>query len=142
MKNLSLQTVNYSSDGWSKGARTVLLFERNIFIATRNFLRAISRVAKIRHIILQNEALDVNYSKKLVSRSTKVIKGQKSLKKDQKGQISIFFKSKQIIRQNGVHGHNKNKFTVILKINFGTKQISITRILRMAIRSNWIFNDI
>ena len=52
-------------------------------------LGQISMIAKSRHIILQNEALDVNYSKKLVLSSKKVIKGQKSRKKGQIGQISI-----------------------------------------------------
>ena len=41
-------------------------------------LGLISIIAKSRHIILQNEALDVNYTNNLVSTSGMVIKGQKS----------------------------------------------------------------
>ena len=63
-------------------------------------LGQISIIAKSRHIILQNEALEMNYSKILVSGSKKVIKCQKSRKKGQKGQISNFIKTIQIVRQN------------------------------------------
>ena len=47
-------------------------------------------------IIYRNEALDVRFSEKLVSRSFEVTRGQKR----KKGQISVFFKSRQIIPQN------------------------------------------
>ena len=52
----------------------------------------ISKITKSRHIILQNKALDVNYSKKLVTGSFKVIEGQKFQKKVKKVQISNFKK--------------------------------------------------
>ena len=47
-------------------------------------------------IIYQNEALDINFLEKLMSRSFEVIRGQKLRKK---GEISMFFKIRQIIPQ-------------------------------------------
>ena len=44
-------------------------------------------------MIPQNEALGINFSKNLVSRSFEFIRGQKSVKK---GQISIFFEMRHI----------------------------------------------
>ncbi len=49
----------------------------------------ISELTYTMQIIYQNEALDISFSQKLISRSFKVTQGQKSRKK---GQISIFFK--------------------------------------------------
>ena len=60
-------------------------------------LGQISIIAKSRHI-LQNETLDVNYSNKLVSRSKKVIKGEKNAEKRPK-KVN-FFRSSQIIPLN------------------------------------------
>ena len=57
----------------------------------------IFNIAKSRHIILQNEAFHVNYSKNLVKRSFKVKKFQKKIKKVQ---ISNFVKDLQFIFQN------------------------------------------
>ena len=45
----------------------------------------ISNFVKSRQIIVKNEGLDVNYSKNVAKRSFKVIQGQKSQKKNQKG---------------------------------------------------------
>ena len=47
-------------------------------------------------IIYQNEALDINFPEKLMSWSFEVIRSQK-LRKN--GQISMFFKTRQIIPQ-------------------------------------------
>ena len=60
-------------------------------------LGQISNLTQTMQIIYQNEALDISFSEKLVSRSSEVTRGQKSRKE---GQISIFFKSRQIIPQN------------------------------------------
>ena len=60
----------------------------------------ISDIAKSRQIIPKNEALDESFSKKFVSGSKKVTKGQKLRKKCLKGQILIFSKKRQIVPQN------------------------------------------
>ena len=48
-------------------------------------------------MIPQNEAVDISFSEKLVSRSFEITWGQKSRKR---GQIPIFFKSGRIIPKN------------------------------------------
>ena len=55
---------------------------------------------KSRQIIPQNEALGKSFSKKVVLRSKKVNKGQKSQKKPKKSQILEFMKRTQITRKN------------------------------------------
>ena len=64
----------------------------------------ISDIVKSRQIIPQNEALGKSFSKKVVLRSKKVNKGQKSQKKAKKNQISEFIKRTQITRQNEALG--------------------------------------
>ena len=57
----------------------------------------ISIFSKSSQIIDEKEALKLSFLKTLVSRSFKVIQGQKLPIKVHKGQISIYIKSSQII---------------------------------------------
>ena len=57
-------------------------------------------IAKTGQITRQNEAFDVNFFEKIVSRSFKVIQDQKSRKNVEKCQISNIMKIRQFITEN------------------------------------------
>ena len=66
----------------------------------------------------------MRFSKKLISRSKKVIKSPKSLEKDQKGQFSIFFKCRPIEPQNEALDVSFSK-KVDLEVNKGHQRSKI-----------------